>query len=155
MDVAIYPRFTIIAIVSNDSTAINLNLQVCVAFIPDTNNTKSNMALLQITLPSGYTATTDELMNDPDLVGSNHVSNVQTQNGDTIIIIYFEYLDASQTCIEVDATLTTNVADQKPSSITIVDYYDTTRKASIFYEPPSLTQCDICDGDDCDALNCN
>lgn len=135
-----------------ESTTNNLALQVCFAYVPQTkNDTQSNMALAEISLPSGYTSNDDDLS---DLVGTNHVESVETKNGDTVIVIYFEYLDASQTCIEVGATLTSNVADQKPASITIQDYYVTSKKALIFYQPQAITQCDICNGDECVALDC-
>lgn len=147
---AVYPSFTITATILPESTTNNLRLQVCFAFIT-TNYTQSNMALAEISLPSGYTADSNELQ---VLVGTNLVESIETKNGDTVIVVYFEYLDAIQTCIEVGGTLTSNVADQKPSSISIKDYYDSSKKALIFYEPQVITQCDICDGDECVALDC-
>jgi CD109 antigen len=40
------------------------------------------------------------------------------------------------------------VAKQKPASLKVYDYYDTSRKATSFYNPPEISLCDICDGAD-------
>lgn len=45
------------------------------------------MAVMEINLPSGFTADMDSL---PSLLLSNMVKKVETKNGDTAIVLYFD-----------------------------------------------------------------
>lgn len=49
---------------------------------------------------------------------------VETKDGETVVIIYFDDVDASGLCPEIKAYRTHGVAKQKPSPIIIYDYYD-------------------------------
>jgi len=49
---------------------------------------------------------------------------VETQDSDTIVIIYFDDIDTTEICPEFKAYRTHGVAKQKPSPIIIYDYYD-------------------------------
>lgn len=55
------PRFTVTPTVTPDSTNQRLHVQVCSSFIPDSNSTTSNMAVMEITFPSGFTFNGDSL----------------------------------------------------------------------------------------------
>lgn len=43
---------------------------------------------------------------------------------DTVALIYFESLDRNEVCPTLDAFKTHKVANQKPASVIIYDYYD-------------------------------
>ena len=45
------------------------------------------MAVMEVTLPSGFTVDTDAL---PSLEVSQHVRRVETKNGDTVVVLYFD-----------------------------------------------------------------
>jgi len=49
---------------------------------------------------------------------------VETKDGDTVIMVYFDDIGASQICPEFKAYRTHAVAKQKPAPIIIYDYYD-------------------------------
>ena len=61
------------------------------------------------------------------------------------IILYFETLGRGELCPTISAYRTSRVANQKPASVVVYDYYDQTRRARSFYESPRATLCDICD----------
>jgi len=45
------------------------------------------MAVMEVSLPSGFTVDRDSL---PSLEISSHVKRVETRNGDTMVILYFD-----------------------------------------------------------------
>jgi hypothetical protein len=49
---------------------------------------------------------------------------VDSQNADTLVVLYFDFLGDKDVCIVVDATKTTNVALTKPVAVKVYDYYD-------------------------------
>ena len=61
------------------------------------------------------------------------------------IVLYFETLGRGELCPTISAYRTSRVANQKPASVVVYDYYDQTRRARSFYESPRATLCDICD----------
>lgn len=48
---------------------------------------ESNMAVMEVTLPSGFTVDSDAL---PSLQMSQNVKRVETKNGDTVVVLYFD-----------------------------------------------------------------
>ena len=56
-----FPRFVLEPKVNEDSNKNYLHLTVCASFVPDESADKSNMAVMEVTFPSGYTFDTDSL----------------------------------------------------------------------------------------------
>ena len=56
-----HPRFNLKPTVDSTSNKEFLNLKVCTNFVPDSQNDKSNMAIMEVTLPSGFTFDNDHL----------------------------------------------------------------------------------------------
>jgi CD109 antigen len=56
-------------------------------FVPSKEANESNMAVMEVSLPSGFTVDRDSL---PSLEISSHVKRVETRNGDTMVILYFD-----------------------------------------------------------------
>lgn len=80
------------------------------------------MVILEVTLPSGYVAESDTLIN---VSNSYNVKKVETKNADTIFIVYFDNFEPNkEICPVFDAFRAHKVAEQKPVSISIYDYYD-------------------------------
>lgn len=83
------------------------------------------MVILEVTLPSGYTAESDTLLN---VSNSYNVKKVETKNGDTTFVVYFDHFDArKEICPVFDAFRAHEVAKQKPVPISIYDYYDSSK----------------------------
>jgi hypothetical protein len=50
------------------------------------------MAVMEVTLPSGYTADPDSI---PNLRASPFVQRVETRDGDTVVVLYFDNVSHS------------------------------------------------------------
>ncbi|XP_070505052.1 CD109 antigen-like [Chironomus tepperi] len=140
-----YPRFVLNPKVDESSNKEYLDLHVCTNFVPDSQTARSNMAVMEVSLPSGFTFDNDHLS---ELMATENVKKVETKDGDTVVMVYFDDIGASQICPEFKAYRTHAVAKQKPAPIIIYDYYDNSRHARSFYNPPEISLCDICEGAD-------
>lgn len=83
----------------------------------------TNMVVLEVTLPTGYTADSSifERLQTSNLL----VKKVELKKGDTVVVIYFDYLEANRkVCPIVDGFRVQKVLQQKPVSIVVYDYYD-------------------------------
>ena len=61
------------------------------------------------------------------------LQKVETKDGDTVVIVYFDDISASQICPEFKAYRTHGVAKQKPAPIVIYDYYDNCKTRSLCF----------------------
>lgn len=106
------------------STQSYLSLHICLSYIPDDIDATSNMAVLQVQLPTGFVV---------DLVSLNALVNgtigkVEADNDNTLVYIYFNYVDANVICVDINAILGNSICYntvavlQKPF-IEIYDYY--------------------------------
>uniref|UniRef100_A0A6P4EP21 TEP1-F n=1 Tax=Drosophila rhopaloa TaxID=1041015 RepID=A0A6P4EP21_DRORH len=106
----------------------------------------SNMAVMEIALPSGFVGDTESLAK---IEAVDRVKRVETKNSDSTVIVYFDSLTPGDVrCLPVEASKAHAVAKQKPASVSLYDYYDTDRKATEYYQVQS-SLCDICEGGDC------
>ena len=138
------PSFSVKHKILPSSYSGQLQMEVCADYSPAAgDDTKeSNMAVMEIYLPSGYTADSEKF---EQIRSANEVQRIETKNSDSAIIIYFDSLTAGQpVCFPVAADRSHAVAKQKPAAITIYDYYKTEQRATVYYEVKS-SLCDICD----------
>ncbi|KAG4077250.1 hypothetical protein HA402_009879 [Bradysia odoriphaga] len=149
---AALPRFTIEPTVKPITYPNSLEFDACVAFIPNTDDgaSESNMAVMEIDLPSGYQFDSDQRQ---ALQWTQSVKKLETRNDDTQIVLYFEHLTAVKICPQIKAIRTHKVAHQKPAAIVVYDYYDTTRKSRVFYNTDEKSLCDICENNCPDKCN--
>lgn len=141
-----WPLFTLDPQVDKNSDNNHLQLSICSGFV---GGNESNMAVMEVALPSGFTVDLDSL---PSLQISQNVKRVETKEGDTVVVLYFDKMTRKEYCPTVSAFRTHKVAKQKPVHVTMYDYYDQTRRARVFYEPRVATLCDICEGEDCEKV---
>ncbi|XP_055641122.1 thioester-containing protein 1 allele R1-like isoform X6 [Toxorhynchites rutilus septentrionalis] len=141
-----WPRFVLDPQVNKNSNQDYLHLSVCTSFVPTTGQNSSNMAVMEVGFPSGFTADTDTL---PSLENMDYIKKVELKDDDTIVVLYFDSLDRNELCPTISAFRTHKVAKQKPAPVVIYDYYDNSRIARQFYEGPKSGLCDICEKEDC------
>lgn len=79
------------------------------------------MAVMEVNLPSGFTADIDSL---PSLEVSQNVQKVETRNEYTTVVLYFNNISRVEYCPTVSAFRTHKVAKQKPVPVILYDYYD-------------------------------
>ncbi|XP_052864269.1 uncharacterized protein LOC128270884 [Anopheles cruzii] len=141
-----WPRFVLDPQVNANSNPDHLHLSVCTSFVPSAGQNVSNMAVMEVGFPSGFTADSDTL---PSLENMPFIKKVETKDGDTTVVLYFDSLDQRELCPTISAFRTHKVAKQKPAPVVIYDYYDNSRIARQFYEGPKASLCDICEKEDC------
>lgn len=139
------PAFYLNPIVDKASTIDYLQLSVCTFYKAGDS---SNMAVVEVDLPSGYVADNEAL---PSLRRTKEIKRIDTSEGDTKIQIYLDRVTKEEICFTVPAHRTTKVSNNKPVPVIIYDYYNRHHAARIFYEPLSSTSCDICDAGNCDT----
>ncbi|XP_071036540.1 thioester-containing protein 1 allele R1 [Parasteatoda tepidariorum] len=139
------PQFFLNALLDKTSTASYLQLSICTLQRERRNDT-SNMAVMEVTLPSGYIADVDAL---PSILQIPKVKRVESQLHDTNVIIYFDRMDAEESCVTVPAHRIHKVARQRRAPVKVYDFYIQARSARMFYRPHRTDLCDICDDDDC------
>lgn len=117
-----WPKFVVDPQVNKNSNMDFLHLTVCTSYIPDSPAVnESNMAIMEVAFPSGFTADLDTI---PSLEASEKVKRVESKNGDTVLVIYFDNLDRKERCPTMTAFRTHKVAEQKPAAVTVYDYYN-------------------------------
>nr|BAR45595.1 thioester-containing protein 2 [Niponia nodulosa] len=143
------PSFIINPLVDRNSNRNLLVINACTSYM---QNGSSNMAVVEVDLPSGYTVDKDSL---PALLKMKDIKRVESKTGDSGVVIYFDKLTkGEEVCPTVKAFRTFKVAKQKPTAVVAYDYYDQGRSARSFYQALPASLCDICDGDDCTRGNC-
>nr|BAR45599.1 thioester-containing protein 2 [Epanerchodus sp. RS-2014] len=143
------PSFIINPLVDRNSNRNLLVINACTSY---TRNGSSNMAVVEVDLPSGYTVDKDSL---PALLKMKDIKRVDTKAGDSGVVIYFDKLSkGEEVCPTVKAFRTFKVAKQKPTAVKAYDYYDQSRSARSFYQALPATLCDICDDDECERGSC-
>ncbi|EDW55785.1 GM17367 [Drosophila sechellia] len=111
------------------SLSSKMELVVCVEFVERSTNA-SNMAVMEVSLPSGYSSDKSSFKRIRDVEG---VGSVDTKNEDSVVIVYFESLARNESkCIPVEAYRTLEVTNLKPSRVVIYDNYG--RKATEYYQ---------------------
>ncbi|XP_030242506.1 CD109 antigen [Drosophila navojoa] len=139
------PSFKLQAIVQPGSPAAKLVLSVSVEYVEEGKAEASNMAILEVSLPSGYTVEEDCFK---DIQQIDRVRLVETKNDDSVLVIYFESLrKGDMKCLLIEAFKSHHVACLRPAPIVLYDYYDTNKKATEYYEVESQLW-NICEGFD-------
>ncbi|XP_073987023.1 CD109 antigen-like isoform X2 [Rhodnius prolixus] len=138
-----WPLFTLDPQVDKNSDHNHLQLSICSAYV---GGNESNMAVMEVSLPSGYVVDQDSL---PSLEISQDVKRVETKDRDTVVVLYFDKMTAKEYCPTISAFRTHKVAMQRPVPVTVYDYYDQSRQARVFYTPSVTSVCNICENEDC------
>ncbi len=129
---AIIPAFTISTSYTRECRYF-LRLNVCVSYIPSGGRTSSNMAVATVYLPSGY-----QYREWYGGVNNKDVTKVETFNSNTKVNIYFNKFEETESCFDINAYRGLTVANLKGGSITVFDFYDTSKEGSASFEAPSV-----------------
>jgi len=125
------PSFTISTqIKAKTPKAETIELTISTSFL---RPKPSNMAVMEINLPSGYAFDADEL---PELRKIEKVMRYELEDGGTKLQVYFDNLSSVQSTIKLTANRLFKVKNPAKAYIMVYDYYDTTLTATEFYELP-------------------
>ncbi|KAG8196513.1 hypothetical protein JTE90_012327 [Oedothorax gibbosus] len=142
------PAFNLKPVLGKASTDDYMELDICTSYEDEGS---SNMAVMEVGLPSGFQADTETL---PAIKKLQKVKRVETSDGDTNVVIYFDRIGGEEMCVHVPAYRNFKVANQKPVPVRVYDYYDLSKSARMFYEPKLVSLCNLCEGSDCGS-GCN
>lgn len=143
------PSFDITIDQLNTTTDNMQQLDVCVKYIPKEAYQLSNMALVEIFLPSGLVADADAIKDK-----SGRIKRIERRYSDTSIVIYYDNMGPTYECFQVTAYRRYKIALHLPSYIKAYDYYNSDRFGIRQYEGKVLQLCDICEDEDCETLSC-
>jgi len=150
------PTFGLKVDIEDDKTfTCQHTMRVCGSF---TGEGGSNMALIDVTMPSGFEPvieSLDELLKAPnkfprpggplripeilrDRIPSNkYFSRAPLENHeftDGVVSLYFAKFDQVSSCVKFQIEQVAEVEDRKPAAVTIYDYYDTDQSATTTYK---------------------
>lgn len=83
---------------------------------------QSNMAVLEISMPSGFVIGTEAL--DKLKTKLPTIKRIETKNSETVGLIYFDHIGTETITLIVDGYREHEVDEQKPATVHIYDYYD-------------------------------
>ncbi|TMW42017.1 hypothetical protein DOY81_012903, partial [Sarcophaga bullata] len=118
-------------------------------FVPAEGDSSRSIWLLWRFICQCFVVDTDTL---PTLESSERIKKVETQKRNTVVIIYFDYLDRREVCPTLHAYKVVKVTNHKPVPVIMYDYYDNVRRARQFYRAPKSHICDICEHANCGEL---
>uniref|UniRef100_A0A4Y0BNW4 TEP1-F n=1 Tax=Anopheles funestus TaxID=62324 RepID=A0A4Y0BNW4_ANOFN len=125
------PRFTLTPEATKGSIKSCIDLSVSTSFIPKDDQVVSNMAVMEVDMPSGFIVESDALK---QLKEHELVKKVETKRGNTTVVLYFDNVGADIIKLSMSAFQKHEVENAKPANVIIYDYYDNTRCARSFYE---------------------
>ncbi|XP_075992321.1 thioester-containing protein 1 allele R1-like [Anticarsia gemmatalis] len=135
-----WPRFTLDPRVDQVSTKDRLQLSVCFGYVPQGNETESGLALLTVQLPSGYSADITTLT---ELTSVRYIVWARVSKDGSRVLAAVRTVP-SERCATLAAPRALPVARQRPAWATLVDLYDSSHRARIFYQTQPATACDVC-----------
>ncbi|CRL04856.1 CLUMA_CG017909, isoform A [Clunio marinus] len=126
------PRFILESKVDDKNLSKSqLTVEVTTSYVPDEVSTKSNMTVMEVSFPSGFIFDSDQL---DDFKTQTKVKRVETKEGETIVVVYFDEINTEKLTLDFKAIRAHKVDELKPANVLIYDYYDNSRRASIFYK---------------------
>ncbi|XP_067120977.1 CD109 antigen [Centruroides vittatus] len=140
--------FSLKPTIGKSSTENFLELNVCTNYKEEG---ATNMAVMEIVLPTGYAADVDSF---PAIHKIPKVKQVDSVNGDSKVIVYFDRIDKEEMCVVLPAYKNYKVANQKPVPVEVYDYYNLAKSSRMFYQVQEGKLCDICENEDC-GKKCN
>ncbi|XP_052893248.1 CD109 antigen-like [Anopheles moucheti] len=125
------PRFTLKPEARKGSIKSCIDLSVSTSFIPKEDQAVSNMAVMEVDMPSGFIIESDALK---QLKEHELVKKVETKRGNTTVVLYFDNIGEDTIKLSMSAFQKHEVENAKPANVIIYDYYDNTRCARSFYD---------------------
>ncbi|KAL4230965.1 hypothetical protein ACF0H5_011338 [Mactra antiquata] len=110
-----------------------LTIQTCTTWL---QTGASGMTVQELGIPSGFEADVESL------AVFNEIKKVETQ--DRKVILYFDEITPTATCITMDAYRTGMVAKSQPAAVRVYDYYQPSNQVTTFYQSKLLQNTDIC-----------
>uniref|UniRef100_A0A182QMM5 TEP1-F n=1 Tax=Anopheles farauti TaxID=69004 RepID=A0A182QMM5_9DIPT len=126
-----------------------LKLTACASFIPSLTDSRSNMALVEINFPSGYSVERKPISDASKL---NPIQKTEVRFGGTSVVLYYNNMGTERNCFTVTAFRKAKIALKRPAYVLVHDYYEPKLNAIAVYQvDDDVGVCDVCDADGCPA----
>jgi CD109 antigen len=120
-----------------------LNMQLCCRYGLEG---RSNMAVIELSSPSGYKIDGEKLHRMPALV--KDLQRVELSKEDTAAAVYFNSIGNYPACVNITGQKVFQVSEQKPSQIRVFDYYEPEKAVQLEYSASRKVsleqQCENC-----------
>lgn len=111
---------------SNDNTLV---LNIATNYISGPDGDTSNMAIVEVSLPTGFTVDLQATINASSTVKG--YKKAETKKGGTIVVIYLDNISTTPVNLRVTAYRICQVAGEKPVPVRVQDYYRTGKGSQI------------------------
>uniref|UniRef100_A0A182LRP3 Alpha-macroglobulin receptor-binding domain-containing protein n=1 Tax=Anopheles culicifacies TaxID=139723 RepID=A0A182LRP3_9DIPT len=138
-------QFTLDLKKQNTTSDYELRLRVCASFIPYQVERRSNMALIEVNLPSGFVADRNPISAQSTLYP---IQNIEIRYGGTSVLVYYDHMDENQTCFTVTAFQRRKVVLKRPAYVVVYDTINSNWNAIQMYEMDDQDVCESCDAAD-------
>uniref|UniRef100_A0A4Y0BF04 TEP1-F n=1 Tax=Anopheles funestus TaxID=62324 RepID=A0A4Y0BF04_ANOFN len=129
--VNIVQRFKLDIETQNTESNYELRLKVCANFIPKVYDDLSNMALIEVTFPSGYVVDQNPISEQTSI---NPIRHTEIRYGGTSVVVYYNNMGIERNCFTATAYRRFKVALKRPAYVIVYDYYDPNLNAIKLYE---------------------
>uniref|UniRef100_A0A2M4B9P0 TEP1-F n=2 Tax=Anopheles marajoara TaxID=58244 RepID=A0A2M4B9P0_9DIPT len=123
-----------------------LKLLICSSFEPTWPDERSNMALVEVNLPSGYVVDSNSIS---EATAENPIREKEILYGATSVVLYYDNMGNERNCFVVTAYRRFKVALRRPAYVKVHDYYNPSFYAIKAYEVDRQELCDLCDSSEC------
>ncbi|XP_063794231.1 complement C4-like [Pseudophryne corroboree] len=108
----------------------------------------SGMAIVDVTLLSGFEASTQDLNKLKDGL-EMYISHYEIQAGR--LLLYFDKVSNDRNCVTFEAIQTVKISPLQPASAVLYDFYEPENQCRVFYGAPSTAAfiTTLCSGDVC------
>ncbi|XP_049540005.1 CD109 antigen-like [Anopheles darlingi] len=139
-------RFNIAVTRMDTTSSFVLKLHICSSFEPAWPGEHSNMALVEVNLPSGYVVDTNCISQATTV---NPIREKEILYGATSVVLYYDNMGNERNCFVITAYRRFKVALRRPAYVKVHDYYNPNFFAITAYEVDQQELCDLCDSDEC------
>ncbi|KFB47009.1 thioester-containing protein I [Anopheles sinensis] len=123
-----------------------LKLRICASFVPKLTTERSDLALVEVTFPSGYVVDNDPIT---DATKVNPIKKTEIRFGATSVVAYYNNMGMEKNCFTITAYRRFNVALKRPAHVKVHDFFKEALYALNVYTVDDQDVCDICDEEDC------
>ncbi|XP_050094456.1 CD109 antigen-like [Anopheles aquasalis] len=141
-------RFKLEVTRKHTTSSFVLKLLICSSFEPALSDERSNMALVEVNLPSGYVVDGKSIS---EATTENPIREKEILYGATSIVLYYDNMGNERNCFVVTAYRRFKVALRRPAYVKVHDYYNPSFYAIKAYEVDRQELCDLCDSSECSS----
>uniref|UniRef100_A0A4Y0BF39 TEP1-F n=1 Tax=Anopheles funestus TaxID=62324 RepID=A0A4Y0BF39_ANOFN len=130
----------------NATSDDELRLKVCVSFIPTSRIRVSEMAMIEVTFPSGFVVDQNPFSEQSSI---NPIQNTEIRYGGTTVVVYYNNMGIERNCFTVTAYRRLKVSMKRPAYVVVYDYYKPKLNAIKSYEVDGKDACVVYEQTDC------